>query len=314
MRSSRWLAGLAALCLAAGSGAAAGPGETRRSSARVDRAFLGDTLRVLMIAETQGNLEPCACPENPLGGLARRVGTLAAAPEALRLSGGGLLPQGEVPLRNDPVVRQRLVALLLDAAYRSGFDLLAMDHAERAFCYLTAATETRRLESRLFDADPPAPARFFRWQDRIVAVLALEETLSDEALRTASAAARGAGVRLATDGERPLLFVLGRADSSSGRRLARLTEADLVFLSRGARTETPLREGKSILVGSGTQGRWISELRLGFAAESRRLVVGSYQLLPMDARAKEDPAVKTEVTKLVTQSGVALSSVLTSSE
>ena len=33
----------------------------------------GDTLTVLFTAETRGNLLPCSCPSNPLGGLARRA-------------------------------------------------------------------------------------------------------------------------------------------------------------------------------------------------------------------------------------------------
>jgi hypothetical protein len=99
-----------------------------------------DTLFIFFTAETRGNLVPCSCPTRPLGGLARRAGFLEAATERLRPSGtilrldsGGFLPVGEVPLRDDPGVANRLVGLLLESFETTGTDAVALNFAERDF-------------------------------------------------------------------------------------------------------------------------------------------------------------------------------------
>ncbi len=266
----------------------------------------GDTLTILFTAETRGNLLPCACPGDRAGGLARRVGFLLETAERRSRGGlvlvcdaGGQLPDGAVPLRAGPATAERYVGLLLEAMEASGLVAAAVDHGQRAFLRQTAPAEARRLDPLLLDADPPSGPRRMRWGDRAVAILALEESLSDEAVTAAARAAR-----VGTD----YLCVLARADAFTGRRLARLARADLVLLSRGARPPAVLQEGAAILAGCGVDGHEIGELRLverpNAADPTRRsLEVASFRLHPMGSGAPEDPVFARRVQELVAEAG-----------
>lgn len=266
----------------------------------------GDTLTILFTAETRGNLLPCACPGDRSGGLARRVGFLREAAErrsgggtVLVCDAGGQLPDGAVPLRAGPATAERYVGLLLEAMEASGLVAAAIDHGQRAFLRRTAPAEARRLDPLLLDADPPSRPRRLRWGDRAVAILALEESLSDEAVTAA-----GRSARVGAD----YLCVLARADAFSGRRLARLAGADLVLLSRGARPPTVLREGAAMLAGCGVDGHEIGELRLverPAAHDPTRcaLEVASFRLHPMGSGAPEDLVFARRVQELVAEAG-----------
>jgi hypothetical protein len=265
-----------------------------------------DTLSVFFTAETHGNLEPCACPRGPQGGLARRVGFLRGAAEAVRsrtgtalvLDAGGFFPEGEVPLRDDPAVARRFTALLLDGLARSGVQAVALDHGQRDFLERAAPRETRRLQEAFLEADPPGTPHVVDWGAHRVAIVALEETLTDDAVRVAGSAARARG---------DLVIVLARGDGFSGRRLARLSGADLVVLSRGARPEAPLLEGRSILVGCGIEGKEVGEVRIVLdAGESgtRGIPrVTGFQLHPMDTTVVADPGIARSVETLVRDAG-----------
>jgi hypothetical protein len=265
-----------------------------------------DTLSVFFTAETHGNLEPCACPHSPQGGLARRAGFLRTAAEAVRsragtalvLDAGGFFPEGEVPLRDDPTVARRFAALLLDGLARSEVQAVALDHGERAFLERTAPREARRLREVFLEADPPGTPRVIDWGTHRVAIVALEETLADDAVRAAGSAARARG---------DFVIALARGDGLSGRRLARLSGADLVVLSRGARPEAPLREGSSILVGCGIEGREVGEVRIVLdpGAGGTRGVprVADFQLHPMVATVAADPEIARSVETLVRDAG-----------
>jgi hypothetical protein len=265
-----------------------------------------DTLSVIFTAETHGNLEPCACPKNPQGGLARRVGFLRGAADAVRARGGtvfvldagGFFPDGEVPLRDDPTVARRFTALLLDGLARSEVQAIALDHGQRDFLERTTPGEARRLREVFLEADPPGKPRVISWGAHRVAVVALEETLTDDALRAAGSAARALG---------DFVIALARADGLSGRRVARLSGADLVVLSRGARPEAPFLEGASILVGCGIEGREVGEVRIVLdpGADGTRGVprVTDFQLHPMVATILADPAIARSVETLVRDAG-----------
>jgi hypothetical protein len=265
-----------------------------------------DTLSVFFTAETQGNLEPCACPKNPQGGLARRTGFLrsaaatvrARAGTALVLDAGGFFPEGEVPLRNDPTVARRFTALLLDALARSGAQAVALDHGERDFLEQTAPREARRLREVFLEADPPGTPHVLDWGAHRVAVVALEESLTDDAVRAAGSAARAHG---------DFVIALARGDGFSGRRLARLSGADLVVLSRGARPEAPLLEGASILVGCGIEGKEVGEVRIvldpGTGGTRGVPRVTGFQLHPMDAAVFADPGIARSVEAIVRDAG-----------
>ncbi len=257
-----------------------------------------DTLTVLFTGETRGNIVPCACPKNPLGGLARRAGFLREAARnsqgsLLVLDAGGFMPEGEVPLRDDPDVARRYVRLLLRGLERAGIEATALDHGERASIARIAPAELSALGPALLDGDPPAPARIFRREGWKIAVLALEESLPDAEVIAAGTRARA---------EADLLIVLARADCFTGRRLARLSRAGLVLLSRGARPEAPLREEGAFLVGSGIDGREIGEIRLVRTADGR-LDVAGFRLIPMNATVQADRILEKEVRDLVRDAG-----------
>ena len=276
------------------------------SGTQVHAGSPADTLSVLFTAETHGNLEPCACPKNPQGGLARRAGFLRGAAGAVRARGGtallldagGFLPEGEVPLRDDPAVARRFTALLLVGPARSGAQAVALDHGQRDFLEQTAPRESRRLREVFLEADPPGAPRVINWGAHRVAIVALEETLTDDAIRLAGSAARARG---------DFVIALARGDGFSGRRLARLSGADLVVLSRGARPEAPVLEGSSVLVGCGIEGREVGEVRivLDAGAGGTRGVprVTGFQLHPMDAAVLSDPGIARSVEAIVRDAG-----------
>jgi hypothetical protein len=290
--------------------AAAGPTAQAPGAVRLTAPARGgiaaDTLSVFFTAETRGNLEPCACPQNPQGGLARRTWYLHGAAEAVRARGGaalivdagGFLPEGEVPLRDDPTVARRLTTLLLDGLARSGVQAVALDRGQRDFLARTAPGETHRLQGALLEADPPGPPRILAWGTHRVAILALEETLTDEQLRDAGATARARG---------DLVIVLARGDAFSGRRLARLSGANLVLLSRGARPVSPILEGSSTLVGCGIDGKEVGEVRIVLdpGTDGGRAVprVAGFQLHPMVGTIPADSEVAQSVAALVRDAG-----------
>ena len=285
-------------------GSAWAAGATAARPARA--ASPADTLSVFFTAETHGNLEPCACPKNPQGGLARRTGFLHGAAAAVRTRGGtafvldagGFFPEGEVPLRNDPAVARRFTVLVLDALARSGAQAIALDHGERPFLEQTAPREARHLREVFLEADPPGTPRVLDWGTHRVAIVALEETLTDDAVRVAGSAARARG---------DFVVALARGDGLSGRRLARLSGADLVVLSRGARPEAPLLEGASILVGCGIEGREVGEVRIvldpGVGGTRGVPRVAGFQLHSMDATVVADPGIARSVEAIVRDAG-----------
>jgi hypothetical protein len=254
-----------------------------------------DTLTILFTGETRGNLLPCACPNNPLGGLARRVRFLRERAEelahgglCLRLDAGGFLPEGEVPLRNDPQVAASLVRLLLRGLRSSGIEATVLDYRERAFLEQSAPEEYRRLEHALLDADPPGSPKIIPWGGRKIALLALEESLPDSVIIRAGCLARARA---------DFLIVLGRANAFTGRRVARLARADLAILSRGARPDAPLEEGSALLVGPGAEGREVGEIRLCLDPAGRLRLV-DFRLHPMDGGRPEDPEMSHAVADL----------------
>jgi hypothetical protein len=272
----------------------------------------GDTLTVLFTAETRGNLTPCTCPTKPLGGLARRVRLMAdeaarhaAGGTVLRLDAGGFLPEGEIPLRAVPGATARLVSVILEGFARAGVQALALDYQEDAYLRRQAPDQAAALGPALLRADPPAPPRLLRWGTDDVAVLALEESLPDSSIVRASAAAREMA---------DMVIVLARADAVSGRRLARLSRAELVILSRGARPVAPLREGPSFLVGCGADGREAGEVRLVWAGRAlsdplpadgsrSRIHLTEFRLWSLSPNLPEDRAMAAEVRQLMDEAG-----------
>lgn len=311
-----WLA--VSLLIAAPAGAA---GETAsRFAIAAPPGAQGDTLSILFTGETRGNLVPCSCPSNPLGGLARRVrllqdraARLTRGGPVLRLDSGGFLPEGEVPLRGDRRTATRLVGLILSGFGAGELDAAALDHGERAFLQAVAPEEAARIGGVLLQADPPDPPRLFQWSGSTVAVLALEESLADSTVRRAAREARRRA---------EYLVILARADAFTGRRLARLSHADLVLLSRGARTESILFEGRVPMFGCGTEGKEIGEVRLlrasgvgglraiagrpterGEGASAPGLAVVSQQLHPLGPSLPEDPSLGRRVRALLLEAG-----------
>jgi hypothetical protein len=288
-------------------GAAAPPSaESRRGPARTAAAVPRsaariDTLRLLFTSETRGNLVPCPCPDRPWGGLDRRTGFLARAaadPRALSVDAGGFVPEGEVPLRAEPEAAHRLIALLVEAARLSQFDAIALDPGQRRFLESLAPAEATSTAGLFLDAGRPATFRLAPWGPFAAAVLAVLETLPDEAIVSAADDARRSA---------DLLVVLART-STGYARIAELTGADVVVLSDGARLQQPIRHGPSWIVGAGAQGREIGELALvvtqPLARPSDRAVeLGAYALHPMDETVSPHSGVSARVRRLLDDFG-----------
>ena len=98
-----------------------------------------------------------------------------------------------------------------------------------------------------------------------------------------------------------MLIVLARADALDGRRLARLSNADLVLLSRAARPPRPLREGSSWLVGAGGHGREVGEVFLTWNGGGVDLVES--RLHPMDDSVPLDAVTDEQVRALLDEEG-----------
>lgn len=281
-----------------GSGGATAPAER---SSRI--ASPADTLVVLFTGETRGNLTPCSCPEEPLGGLARRVAFLAdrgdsllrAGVPVLRLDSGGFLPAGEVSVRNDPRLAERWVALLLDGMEAAGIEASVLDPGMRDFLEQIAPGRLSGSPTTYLATTPPSSPWHRSWRGGAVAVIALDEFSPDSILVEAGRRARQ---------KAETVIVLARADAVSGRRVARLSGADLVLLSRGTRLEEPLREGGTWLLGPGKEGKWVGEARLvrrqPSAGDPSELVVTGLRLHAMGPGAPEDERLAEEVARLMT--------------
>ena len=259
-------------------------------------------LTLLFTAETRGNLVPCSCPKNPLGGLARRVGFLRDNDDGgniLRVDAGGFLPEGEVPLRDDPGAAAGLLRILQDGLKRAGYQAVVVDRGDRAFLARETPAQHASLRDLFLDADPPSPARILSWGTWRTALLALDERLPDSTVVRAAAQARE---------DARLLVVLARADGFSGRRLARLSHADLVVLSRGANPEQTLYEGSVPMVGCGLEGKQVGEVILSTGA--RGVTVSTFRLHPMDAQVKEESVLAGEVRRLEAEWGPSSSTLL----
>ncbi|MEZ4648714.1 MAG: hypothetical protein R3E97_07990 [Candidatus Eisenbacteria bacterium] len=266
--------------------------EPRSESNRTD-----SRLAVLFTSETRANLVPCTCPDGPWGGIARRVGYLSGRKAALgtsvlSLDGGGFLPVGTVPLRNDPQAETDLIRLLTESLLRSNLDVVTLDPGDSIYLRQIVPDLWPRIEARSLDASVPSPARIVSWNGTPVAVLALHETLDDEAISAAAQAAR-------TEAE--VLIVLARADGVSGRRIATLTQADLVVLSFGVRTEKPVRYENCWIVGAGREGKEVGELFL--TREDGEIAIEDYRLVPMDETVIPHPATETIVRTLLDEFG-----------
>lgn len=267
-------------------------------STSLGRDSNSDTLVVAYVGETQGNLVACNCPEHPWGGLAQRVGffrkarALHAGALTLAFDTGGFLPSGEVPLRDTPAAARRLTELLIESFERASIDAIALDRGEARFLHGLAPAHNKYWHSRALEADPPAAPRWWDWESRRVAVIALASTLSDSAVAAVSAPVRA---------EADVMIVLARADAVDGRRLARLSEADLVLLSRAARPPRPLHEGRSWLVGAGGHGREVGEVLLTW--ENGKLDLVESRVHPMSHDVAPDPWTEEQVRTLLDEEG-----------
>ena len=296
--SSVYACVLALLVLAGGVSDAVSGGASNAVPSGVSDGGSSDTLVVIYVGETMGNLAPCTCPEKPWGGLARRVGFFREARHGhetaltLRFDTGGFLPAGEVPLRDSPSAARRLTELLLESLDRAGIDAVALDRGEDTFLHGLAPEKSPFWKTRALLADPPSAPKWWDWGSRRVAAIALASSLSD-----AQVAEICSPIRREAD----VLIVLARADALDGRRLAQLSQADLVLLSRAARPPRPLRESRSWLVGAGGHGREVGEVILAWNDGAVELVES--RLHPLDGSAPVDEATEEKVRALLDEEG-----------
>jgi len=256
----------------------------------------GDRLVLYLTGETRGNLTPCACPDAPWGGLGRRVGFLRDAaqrnPQALVLDAGGFLPVGEVPLRDDPEAGRRLVTLLLNSISASGIVMTAVEPGVASFLRRTAPIETARIEESLLITHPPGQIRLRNWNGHKTAIYAVDRSWADDDLRSIGDRARALS---------EVTIVLARANAIDGRRVARLTQADVVALSRGGRPKSALLEGRSSMVGAGKLGKEVAEVVL--VPDGLHWRVEHYEHHPMDGEGPLDSGFRAAVKTLLEDYG-----------
>jgi len=224
-------------------------------------------------AETRGNLLPCTCPGNPLGGLARRVGFLdslrAGSTQPLVVVDAGsffpnradypLLPESEVP---------RLLALHTEAAVAAGYDAIALG------------------------PPPSSPPDGARWLGANEARLVTKEGLRlaiaviDEHSDPAPAAAAVRSL-----GRTDLVIVLCSGDLSFGSSAAATVGAQVVVVSRGACLKEPLWIGDVLFLGPGQAGKYVGVAELSLPSAGAGPVRAlSVRLRSMDGSAPTDTA------------------------
>lgn len=237
----------------------------------------GPRARIVATSALVGEVEPCTCPESPLGGIAQIVGRV----EAMRQEGTGVFwfDAGDRLFDQDMAVpdaedaQRRLRALLLiDAANVGRLDAAGVGRLDLA----VGLPWLRRVETRssapLLSAnlvDPQGalvfpPDTLLRREGVVIGVTSVlpadtkgEGYRAIDPIRAASSAVRGLRSRGAE-----FVVVLSNLGLAGDRRLASSAKPDLIVGSRdrGLPPEGE-RIGKSLRVESGSRGRYLSEAR-----------------------------------------------------
>jgi 2',3'-cyclic-nucleotide 2'-phosphodiesterase (5'-nucleotidase family) len=233
--------------------------------------------RILVSSALLGAVEPCSCPDNPLGGAAQ----LAGAVEATRRDGvpvfwfdaGDRLFDQHVAVPDVEDAQRRLRALLLvDVANVTRQDAAGIGHLDLAAGVRWLLQLAERSQSPLLSANlvDDAGGLFFppdtilRRDGVVLGVTAvLPSGLAGPGWHTtdpfAAAARQVRGLRRRGA---ELVIVLSNLGREGDRRLARRTKPDLIFGSRERSLDAePERWGRTLRLESGSRGRYLAEAR-----------------------------------------------------
>jgi 2',3'-cyclic-nucleotide 2'-phosphodiesterase (5'-nucleotidase family) len=225
-------------------------------------------LRIAYTTELHGNLVPCACPVKPLGGLARRIGfidSLRSAPDRAPLfvvDAGDMEPGREhFPLLGRDG-REALSPLYRDAAFAIAYDAIAgVDLKANA----SRLVERGRIRVRLVSADENTdPAN-------------IDSRAKD-----------------GTD----ITVLLCSGDLHFAASAARRIGAQVAIASRGACYGGPIWQDGVLVLGPGSEGRYVGLARIEID-RAGRITSADVRLRPMDASVNASPVWRNRVESAV---------------
>lgn len=246
--------------------ALAGCAEGRTTGSSIDQK---KTLRLIVLTDLQGQLEPCGCTSDPKGGIDRtssRIKALTKDTPALVLVSGDTLFAREPPT---PAIRQQsiwqaetLLAILesvgVSAITPGGSDFR---YGAEVFSQLAKAQQVPFIAGNVAGVPSLAPELELELGGMKVAVLgatdlgALPDSADPQTIADPfeSVAKSSRSIRPRVD----LLIVLFRGERRIARKIAALPEVDFVIQSGLNREEAlpPTRSGDGWIVHAGRQGQ-----------------------------------------------------------
>ncbi len=222
--------------------------------------------RLFFMGHVEGYVEPCGCSEGQLGGVARRaelLRRLRAAPGATLLvdAGNRLIAAGR-----SGEIQAAALALAAEAAGVAAINL-GEDERRLGADFLSRIEPVRRLPWVRANTDPPATGRWPGEVARTVRVGGQEVSITG-----VSEAAAGVGDPAAAVAEVAAkvargsrLVVLFQGQVAAADRLARAVgRIDLIVVADGEDhlDAAAHRVGATLVVATGTDGKWLGELPL----------------------------------------------------
>ena len=235
----------------------------------------GATIPLLFTGDVLGSFEPCACDNQPFGGIAQRAFVVSeqrqAHPEAIVLDAGNLLFRSMVALGPDADAWRKVGALVLVDAY----SLMDMDAVNVGPHDLVAGLQyLERLQRRatfpflstnLLDAETGLPVftpvlTVDRDGTQVAVIGLLPGEMDGRGYRTSDpiATARAAARKAREDGAQQVVALssLGLAESTRLARKVRDLDVVLVAGDR-ARTDPPQTVRDTSLTSSGSRGKYL---------------------------------------------------------
>jgi len=230
----------------------------------------GVSPRLLFMGHVEGYVEPCGCTEGQLGGVARRAELLrrlrsTPGPTLLVDGGNRLIAAGR-----SGEIQAATLAAAAEAAGVTAINLAA-DERRLGADFLSRIEPVRRLPWVRANTDPPAAGRWPGERVRAMRVGGQEVVITGVSGATADPASgvsdpATAVAEVATSVARgSRLVVLFQGEVAAADRLARaVARIDLIVVADGedhldARAH---RVGATLVVTTGTDGKWLGEIPL----------------------------------------------------
>lgn len=258
-------------------------------------------LRIALVGEVRGEIEPCGCPTLPYGGFVRRERLLQTLSSPLfHLDAGETLLKGFSASRSDRADRAALVMELsemvgVDAWSPGPSDLLAVgiDSLRRAPVPAISANWHDA------DGDPLLRPWIVLEEDGVrLGVIGLSGDISDPDLRdsisVAEPAVAAAWALSALPADLDLVVALGSISDDAAERVAELEGISAVLTTRGRSYDAPEPGEHGLLVEAPDRGRYVEVLHVR---------VGSRAGAPLRMRPEE--RLWQELLTLRTQASVA---------